>query len=149
MSKEERAKQSDRKALYIARAKVLLRIKHPRDVAIDREFNTRCSACQRSRRSIRLLYKKLGFVKTTDLGQGPDRFLSIALNERGTEIVLMNRKAPSMIAFKVDDCKKTIEELKQKGVAIIKEPEKVPFGIQAIIADPDGNQMVLVEHPKQ
>jgi len=97
--------------------------------------------------------EKLGFVKTTDLGQGPDRFLSIALNERGTEIVLMNRKAPSMIAFRVDDCKKTIEELKQKGVAIIKEPEKVPFGIQAIITDPDGNQMVLVEHlvehPKQ
>jgi len=95
--------------------------------------------------------RKLGFVKTRDLGQGPSRFLSIAPKERGAEIVLMNRKAPHMIAFKVDDCKKTVEELKQKGVAIIKEPEKVPFGseIQAIIADPDGNQMVLVQHPKQ
>jgi catechol 2,3-dioxygenase-like lactoylglutathione lyase family enzyme len=108
---------------------------------------------------------KLGFVKVRDVGQGAMRFLSVAPQGQGTEIVLLEPnparggeagaklmtsligKGPMMI-FKVDNCKKTCDELKQKGVTIIQQPGKSPFGIQAVIADLYGNQMVLVEYPR-
>jgi predicted enzyme related to lactoylglutathione lyase len=108
---------------------------------------------------------KLGFVKVRDVGQGAMRFLSVAPQGQGAEIVLMKPdparggeagakamtkligKGPMMI-FKVDDIKKTCDELRKKGVTILKELGKSPFGIQAIIADLYGNQLVLVEYPK-
>jgi predicted enzyme related to lactoylglutathione lyase len=43
-------------------------------------------------------------------------------------------KTPALM-FKVDDCRKTCDELRSKGVTIVKESGKAPFGIQALIAD--------------
>ncbi|MFZ2499140.1 hypothetical protein [Methanosarcina sp.] len=56
-------------------------------------------------------------------------------------------KTPSLM-FKVDDCKKTCDELRSKGVMIAKEPEKAHFGIQALIVDLYGNPLWLIEHPR-
>lgn len=109
---------------------------------------------------------KLGFVKVADVNLAPElRFLTVAPGGRGTEIILhmpnatmqgedeakmeaeLIGKTPSLM-FKVDDCKKTCDELRSKGVVITKEPEKAPFGIQACIEDLYGNPLWLIEHPR-
>lgn len=109
---------------------------------------------------------KLGFVKVADVSLSPGfRFLSVAPNGQGTEIILhvpniemqgktevkreveLIGKTPSLM-FKVDDCKRTCDELRSKGVMITQEPEKAPFGIQARIVDLYGNSLWLIEHPR-
>jgi catechol 2,3-dioxygenase-like lactoylglutathione lyase family enzyme len=110
--------------------------------------------------------KKLGFAKVTDVSLAPEmRFLTVAPKGQGTEIVLhvpnaaMHGEAEAKrqagligktasLMFKVDDCKKTCEELRSKGVKIVKEPGKAPFGIQAQIVDLYGNPLWLIEHPR-
>ena len=44
-----------------------------------------------------------------------------------------------------DDCRKTIEELRAKGVDILQEPAERPYGVEALIRDNCGNWIVLVE----
>ena len=110
--------------------------------------------------------KTLGFVKVTDVSLGPGlRFLTVAPAGQGTEIILhvpsaaMHGEAEAKrqagligktasLMFKVDDCRKTCDELRSKGVKIAKEPGKAPFGIQAQIVDLYGNPLWLVEHPR-
>ncbi|MEN2448774.1 VOC family protein, partial [Bacillus sp. JR_15] len=44
------------------------------------------------------------------------------------------------IGFVVDDVEQTIASMKEKGVSIIKEPAKKPWGqTVAYVADPDGH----------
>lgn len=109
---------------------------------------------------------KLGFVKVTDVSPAPGwRFLSVAPKGQGTEIILhvpnvemqgeaeakreteLIGKTPSLM-FKVDDCKKTCDELRSKGVTIVMEPGEAPYGIQALIVDLYGNPLWLIEHPR-
>jgi len=109
--------------------------------------------------------KKLGFEKVTDVSLMPGiRFLTVAPKGQGTEIILhlpgvamhgeaeakrmagLIGKTPALM-FKVDDCKKTCDELRSKGVKIDQEPGKAPFGIQARIEDLYGNPIWLIEHP--
>jgi predicted enzyme related to lactoylglutathione lyase len=98
---------------------------------------------------------------------GPIHFLTVAPKEgKDTEILLqvpdpkmmgeeiaaeqMNQigKNPTWI-FKVDSCKKTVEELLKKGVKILEEPIELPLaGTQAIIADLYGNAFMLREPPE-
>lgn len=108
----------------------------------------------------------LGFVKVTDVSPAPGwRFLSVAPKGQGTEIILhvpnvemqgeaeakreteLIGKTPSLM-FKVDDCKKTCDELRSKGVTIVMEPGEAPYGIQALIVDLYGNPLWLIEHPR-
>jgi uncharacterized glyoxalase superfamily protein PhnB len=39
-----------------------------------------------------------------------------------------------------DDCRKTYEELKAKGVEFVEEPTEQPYGIDCGFRDPFGNQ---------
>ena len=99
---------------------------------------------------------KLGFKKVSDVNPGKGwRFLTVAPKGEGTEIILyipdpavhgeaeakrMNEEIgrASTMMFKVDDCKKSCDELRAKGVKVLMEPGKAPFGIQALIADLTG-----------
>lgn len=47
--------------------------------------------------------------------------------------------------FGVDDCQATVEELRDRGVEIVSEPERVPWGVSALVADLYGNVHNLVE----
>lgn len=48
--------------------------------------------------------------------------------------------------FAVEDIKKTIEEMRAKGVTIVREPvQQFWGGWNAVIADPDGNEFILDE----
>jgi len=109
---------------------------------------------------------KLGFVKVTDVSPAPGwRFLTVAPKGQGTEIILhvpdadmqgeaeakletgLIGKTPALM-FKVDDCRKTCDELRSKGVKIVKEPGEAPYGIQALIVDLYGNPLWLIEPPR-
>jgi uncharacterized glyoxalase superfamily protein PhnB len=109
---------------------------------------------------------KLGFVKITHFSPVPGwRFSSFAPKGQGTEIILhlpnsvmhgeaeakrqveLIGKTPALM-FKVDNCEKTCDELRSKGVILIMEPTKTLFGIQARIVDLYGNPLWLIEHPE-
>jgi len=49
------------------------------------------------------------------------------------------------ILFICDDVKKTVEELRNKGVRITKEPKDDGWGIYAMFADLDGNEFWLMQ----
>jgi uncharacterized glyoxalase superfamily protein PhnB len=49
------------------------------------------------------------------------------------------------LGLNVDDCRKTYEDLRDKGVEFIQPPEERPYGVEAGARDNSGNWMVLVE----
>ena len=67
----------------------------------------------------------------------PDMVAAInrALDEGGMHGLGMN----------VDDCRKTADELRLRGVEFIQDPEERPYGVEAVCRDNSGNWMVLVE----
>jgi len=52
------------------------------------------------------------------------------------------------LGLRVDDCRKTHEELAAKGVEFLQEPSQRPYGTEAVMRDNSGNWLVLVE-PKE
>jgi catechol 2,3-dioxygenase-like lactoylglutathione lyase family enzyme len=49
------------------------------------------------------------------------------------------------LGVNVDDCRKTYDDLRSKGVDFIQPPEERPYGVEAVARDNSGNWMVLVE----
>ncbi len=49
------------------------------------------------------------------------------------------------LGLDVDDCRRTVDELKAKGMELVQEPEDRPYGVEAVARDDSGNRMVLVE----
>jgi predicted enzyme related to lactoylglutathione lyase len=49
----------------------------------------------------------------------------------------------AIVALAVEDARATIEELRAKGVRIVMEPLESRVCFLALIADPDGNQIVI------
>lgn len=49
------------------------------------------------------------------------------------------------VGLAVDDCRRTVEELKAKGVEFLQEPTDRPYGVEAVMRDNSGNWMVLVQ----
>jgi predicted enzyme related to lactoylglutathione lyase len=48
--------------------------------------------------------------------------------------------------FDVDDCTATFTELKGRGVEVVQEPNRVPWGMDAAFRDPSGNHIRIVQH---
>ncbi len=110
---------------------------------------------------------KLGFQVHTDAKVGDDfRWLTLNVPDQpGFEIVLMEPK-PGMLmddataaqlraimakgvlgagVFNTDDCRKTYEELKSKGVEFLSEPTDRPYGVEAVFKDNSGNWFSLTQ----
>ena len=109
----------------------------------------------------------LGFEVRTDVTIpefGNMRWLSVALP--GQDIVLqltafdlphMDEATRDQIAqvlakgynppliFEVDDCRATIERLRERGVDITQEPEDQFYGVDAGIRDPSGNSIRITQ----
>jgi catechol 2,3-dioxygenase-like lactoylglutathione lyase family enzyme len=49
------------------------------------------------------------------------------------------------VGLRVDDCRKTHEDLVAKGVEFLQEPSDRPYGVEAVMRDNAGNWLVLVE----
>jgi len=57
----------------------------------------------------------------------------------------LEKGAMGGLGLRVDDCRKTFEELSAKGVVFLQEPAERPYGVEAVMRDNSGNWLVLVE----
>ena len=106
---------------------------------------------------------KVGFEKKTDytppgsyrwVTVGPKgQDLEVALFEAGTNdpngwSINWRPGNNPPIVMKVDDCRKTFEELKSHGVKFAQEkPAEYAWGIAATFSDPDGNLWSINQRP--
>lgn len=116
----------------------------------------------------RFYVNKLGFeVRTDQTMDSGFRWLTVGpKTQPELEIVLLEPKSGPMLdeesaaavrlllkkgvlgagAFEVDDCRKTYEELKAKGVQFAGAPEERFYGIEAIMKDGLGNWFSMTQH---
>jgi uncharacterized glyoxalase superfamily protein PhnB len=58
---------------------------------------------------------------------------------------LMSRGFAGTVFLTTDDCRRSYEELKARGVEFTEEPEDRPYGIDAGFRDPSGNSVRLTQ----
>ncbi|WP_088282544.1 VOC family protein [Kineosporia sp. A_224] len=110
----------------------------------------------------------LGFLPTTDVTMGEGfRWVTVShpsqpeiqvtlmtpgppLSDEAAAFYRRQLEAGEMggLGLKVDDCRKTYEDLVAKGVTFLQEPADRPYGVEAVMRDNTGNWLVLVE-PKE
>ena len=109
---------------------------------------------------------KLGFEEHTDitLADGSYRWCTIKHPNQPEIEVHLGRPGPPYspemadamlraldeggmfaVGLRVDDCRKTYQELTAKGVEFVNAPDERPYGVEAVARDNSGNWMVLVE----
>jgi catechol 2,3-dioxygenase-like lactoylglutathione lyase family enzyme len=108
---------------------------------------------------------KLGFEVRTDISVGdgfrwltvghpsqPDLDLGLMvpgppLDDESADFIRRQLGKGQMggMGLRVDDCRKTCDELAAKGVEFVQQPEDRPYGVEAIIRDNSGNWLVLVQ----
>ena len=112
--------------------------------------------------------EKLGMDVKNDVSMGDFRWLTVSpKGQPNLEIVLMPVVAGQMIdaerattiraliekgsfgfgVLETDDCRRTYEELKAKGVEFMSEPQERPYGIEALLKDDSGNWFSLTQRP--
>lgn len=103
----------------------------------------------------------LGFQKRSDNTAYGARFLLVGLEGQEVGIVLWKGTptrppdAPmggsgGAWTFETDDLQKTFEQLKAQGVKLEQpEPAETPFGRYAIVTDPDGNRLMILQRKAQ
>lgn len=109
--------------------------------------------------------EKLGFVEATDVTMGDGyRWVTVAHPDHPELELTLMRPGPPLddedaaaiqrmldkgslgaVGLRTDDCRKTFEELRAKGVEFTQEPADRPYGVEAILRDNSGNWLVLVE----
>lgn len=62
---------------------------------------------------------------------------------------LLEKNAMGGGVFEADDCQKTYETLKAKGIEFLKPPTKEFYGIEAILRDGCGNWFSLTQHSQE
>ncbi len=101
--------------------------------------------------ALRFYTESLGFRVNTDQEfDGTQRWIELAIPGADTGVVLFTPPGHESrigefqpISFWCDDVFATIEILRSKGVPIIEEPQKQPWGSSAIFADLEDNRFVL------
>lgn len=105
-------------------------------------------------RTIDFYTSVLGMEKRSDASQGLIRWVELAPPGAETVIAVVSDGYPVYSSDKVggfsgltlaaNDAEATYRRMVADGVRFLKEPEETPWGSQAIIEDPDGNQIVVV-----
>lgn len=109
---------------------------------------------------------KLGFEITNDVDMGFMRWLTIALPNDPDRHLLLEVPGPPSLSEEVaaqvrdlvtkgalgvacilttDDCRRTYEELRAKGVEFTEEPVEQPYGIDCALRDPFGNHIRITQ----
>ncbi|MFE7315489.1 VOC family protein [Streptomyces sp. NPDC057555] len=104
----------------------------------------------------------LGLEVTADVDMGFMRWLTVGVpGEPGRQILLEKPGPPSMseetaaqvrdlvtkgamggwLIFTTEDCRKTYETLRERGVEFTEEPTERPYGIDCGLRDPFGNRI--------
>jgi catechol 2,3-dioxygenase-like lactoylglutathione lyase family enzyme len=60
-------------------------------------------------------------------------------------LALVAKGAASGLFFSTDDCRKSYEELRARGVEFQQEPTEQPYGIDAGFRDPSGNHARMMQ----
>ena len=105
---------------------------------------------------------KVGFEKKTDYYPSPSyRYVTVGPKGQDLELALWQLGTPDPrgwsnewkpgsnppITLRVDDCRKTFDEMKSRGVQFKQaKPEEYFWGISAMFSDPDGNVFWIVQH---
>ena len=108
--------------------------------------------------------ERLGFEPRIDATMGDFRWVTISHpNQPELEVTLMTPGPPlgpeaaafvrgqlesggmGGLGLRVDDCRKTYEELSAAGVEFLQEPADRPYGVEAVMRDNTGNWLSLVE----
>ncbi len=105
---------------------------------------------------------KLGLEVNADVNLGFMRWLTVSVpGDRGRQILLEKPGPPAMdeataaqvrelltkgatggwLIFITDDCRKTYETLRSRGVEFTDEPTEQPYGIDCGLRDPFGNRI--------
>jgi catechol 2,3-dioxygenase-like lactoylglutathione lyase family enzyme len=58
---------------------------------------------------------------------------------------LLAKGAAGGLFFATDDCRRSYEELKSRGVEFVQEPTEQPYGIDAGFRDPSGNHFRMAQ----
>jgi predicted enzyme related to lactoylglutathione lyase len=97
--------------------------------------------------------EKLGFEKRMDLSGSGIRWLTVAPKRQNEVQFLLASWYPALVGKnatwvgETQDCRKTYEELKSRGVKFTQGPEERPYGIEAVFQDLCGNSYALVQRP--
>src|SRR5262245_33940505 len=104
--------------------------------------------------------EKLGFEVREDARLGNFRWLTVAPKTQPDHCIILYLLEPGPMmdaeacaairkllekgvlgggVLETDDCRRTYEELKAKGVHFLSEPKEMPYGIEALFRDDDGN----------
>lgn len=108
-------------------------------------------------KSLDFYTKMLGFEKRADYSGPEGRFLTIALNGQGPEVLLWSGtpgratetsaapiSVPGPLIIESDDLREDFSVLRSRGVQFADaEPEDYPFGVRVTALDPDGNRISL------
>jgi predicted enzyme related to lactoylglutathione lyase len=113
--------------------------------------------------------EKLGFEVREDQTMGEFRWLTVSpKGQPDLEIVLMPLRPGHMMdeatvktmrglveagrfgagVLETDDCKRTYEELKTKGVQFSQPPTERPYGIEALLKDDSGNWFSMTQRKR-
>ncbi|KUO19447.1 VOC family protein [Streptomyces dysideae] len=102
-------------------------------------------------RSRRFYGEQLGLAVYREFGTGSQRGTVYFLGGGFLEVSGRSDTPPSpavQLWMQVEDVSAAHDELRDKGVEIVRPPVKEPWGlIEMWIADPDGTRIVLVEVP--
>ena len=110
---------------------------------------------------------KLGMVVSSDADLGVMRWLTVKFpDQEDVELVLMKPAPPAYddetteqirelvskgggpgLIFQTEDCRRTYEELRAKGVEFTQEPVERFYGIDCGLRDPFGNAMRITQPP--
>ena len=103
-------------------------------------------------RALDFYTKMFGFHKRVDYS-GPDgRFLTIAVENQGFEVLLwlgtsgnaIHTSGVGTLFIESDDLRADFANLKAQGVQFLEpEPQVYPFGLRVTALDPDGNPVAL------
>jgi catechol 2,3-dioxygenase-like lactoylglutathione lyase family enzyme len=117
--------------------------------------------------SARAFYtEKLGFeVKTDSRTDDGFRWITVHAPDQPEVVLVLGEIGPPMIAeeqapklrelvamgafgvgvLRTDDCRATYEELSASGVEFLQEPQRRPYGVEAVLRDDSGNWFALTE----
>jgi catechol 2,3-dioxygenase-like lactoylglutathione lyase family enzyme len=108
---------------------------------------------------------KLGFEVNTDARMDDFRWLTVSSPDQPDHELILLVPGPPMMdeetaeqvkaliakgvlgpgAFTTDDCRKTYEELSERGVTFLSEPTERFYGIEATLRDNSGNWFSMTE----
>jgi predicted enzyme related to lactoylglutathione lyase len=104
--------------------------------------------------------EKLGFEVRDDARMGDFRWLTVAPKTQPDACIVLMALKPNQFmdeescamlkkllekgvlgggVVETDDCRRTYQELKARGVEFISEPKEMPYGIEALFKDDSGN----------